>query len=293
MSIYVWWIHYRSLCIAYCGSTNVFQMSLTQKFKDAVSGAAVNITALYTHAVPCATLWAVGYQVRDGRACNPPRGGGRQCIHGISAASRRLHNYGRGHGGYKQPYNSVLPYIQREARKLQSPYVTDGCIIQILSLYYRPLTIWGSWIKPSTVLKTSIALIGVCNIETASLFKIKSRVCGRCGRPDYMYLQVILIWYSVSFREWWFTFFISLMNTVEGFNPASAHGGNVKKTLLLFVFSKYIEILCSAFMSCHCYDEWGLSPDVRIHLLLSRPAVFAKCRFSLQYPHFLLSFIAA
>ncbi len=45
-----------SLFIAYCGSTNVFQMSLKQKFKDAVSGAAVNITALYTHAVPCVTL---------------------------------------------------------------------------------------------------------------------------------------------------------------------------------------------------------------------------------------------
>ena len=37
-----------SLCIAYGGRTNVFQMSLTQKFKGAVSGAAVNITAIYT-----------------------------------------------------------------------------------------------------------------------------------------------------------------------------------------------------------------------------------------------------
>jgi hypothetical protein len=48
VSIYVWWVHYRSLCIAYDVRTPFFlQMSLTQKFKDAFSGTAVHVTALF------------------------------------------------------------------------------------------------------------------------------------------------------------------------------------------------------------------------------------------------------
>ena len=44
----MWWVHYRSLCIAYDVRTSFFfQMSLTQKFKDAFSGSAVNVTALF------------------------------------------------------------------------------------------------------------------------------------------------------------------------------------------------------------------------------------------------------
>ena len=42
-------IHCRSLCIAYGGRKSFFfHISLTQKFKDAVSVGAVNITSLYT-----------------------------------------------------------------------------------------------------------------------------------------------------------------------------------------------------------------------------------------------------
>ena len=48
-SIYGVWIHYLSLCSAYGfrpPSFFCFQISLTQRFRDAIAGGAVNITAL-------------------------------------------------------------------------------------------------------------------------------------------------------------------------------------------------------------------------------------------------------
>ena len=68
---------------------------------------------------------------------NPPRGSRLQCNQGIPAAPLQPNDYGLGHGRYKQPYKSVLPYIQGEDRHHNSPYVTDGCIIVADSLYFR------------------------------------------------------------------------------------------------------------------------------------------------------------
>ena len=96
-------------------------MSLTQKFKDAVCGAAVNVTSLHRHAVPGASMRTYRYQVRDVRASNPPRGSGGQCNQDIPAAPLRHNNYGRGYGGYKCPHHSVLPYVQREECNLHRP----------------------------------------------------------------------------------------------------------------------------------------------------------------------------
>ena len=89
---------------------------------------------------------------------------------------------------------------------------------------------------------------------------------------DYYYVAYM---YSVSVRE---------------FNPGKQSWWTCKSLLLLlFLLSKYIDIVCRAFMSCHCYGGWGVVPDVRLQLRLSRPAVFATCRLSLSHRYFLFS----
>ena len=66
---------------------------------------------------------------------------------------------------------------------------------------------------PSAMLNISITLIGECNIEVASLFERKSAL---------IICIYMLYSFGIAFR------FGNLMNTVEGFNPASGHGGHVK-----------------------------------------------------------------
>ena len=130
MSIYVLWIHCRSLCIVYgSGKSFSFRCHWNRNSKMPFPVPQLRLRPSSQHSVPCATLRTGGCQVRHGRARNSSWGSRRQCILGIPTASLRQYIYGRGHGGYKQSQNSVLPYIQREECDHQPPYITDGFII--------------------------------------------------------------------------------------------------------------------------------------------------------------------
>ncbi len=124
----------------------LFQMSLTQKFKDAVSGAAVNVTALYT-GTRYPVLHCERVETKDGVAVRVTLREETDVCSWCSATTLCRHHYGQGHGGYKRSQNSVLPYIQREERDHQPPYVTDRCIIG------------GAGIVPSAMLTISIVLL--------------------------------------------------------------------------------------------------------------------------------------
>ena len=95
---------------------NLFQMALSQRFKDAVSGSAVIVAALYMGTryplLDCERV-DTKYEMSVRLTLREETG---QCNPGIPAAPLRRNNYGRGHGRYKQPPDSVLPFIQGEER---------------------------------------------------------------------------------------------------------------------------------------------------------------------------------
>ena len=147
VSIYGLWIRYSSLFIVY-GRRNPFSDGVIAEIQRRCFWLSrKRCRPLHAYAVPRARLRMGGYEVRDVRASNPLRGRRGQCNQGIPAAPLRRNNYGRGHGRYKQPADSVLPFIQGEERDIKSPYVTDWCVIRIVSLFLFQTHIHKGWFE--------------------------------------------------------------------------------------------------------------------------------------------------
>ena len=160
VSIYGFWIRYLSLSLTV--GKNRFQIALSQNIKEAMSWGAVNFTEFST-----GTLYSVLHcgrmEAKYGKPCVSHFVRTlRQYNSSIPTAPLQSHNNGRGHGCYKRPHYTVLPFLQGKYCDIQSPYVTDWCVIRAVSLYYRTITSheihWACFWRCSDILFRGLAL---------------------------------------------------------------------------------------------------------------------------------------